>query len=86
MVPVVVTYSWGEAPVVFLCDDDDEAEKLLRKLWEEEKRIDVEENEWGDLMDAAISSDGRYAYISLAFKDETDITKWQIGWITEKPI
>ena len=84
MVPVVVTYSWGEAPVVFLCDDDDSAEKQLRKLWEEEKRIDTEENDWGDMMDAAISSDGRYAYISLVFEDETDVTKWHIGHIAPK--
>ena len=84
-VPIVVTYSWKDMPTVFLCDNDDEAVETLRKLWEEEKRIEIEENEREDYMEADISSDGYYAYIKIFFTDCTDTTEWYIGDLMGKP-
>ena len=90
-VPVVVMYPWEANPTVFLCDTDEEAEALLRKLYKEEYRIEIEENgrEPGLDMDSYIADDNRYAWIAINYNDLSgdfeDITEWSIGHIYDVP-
>jgi len=90
--PVIITYSWEpELAQVFLCDTDDEAETLLRKLYEEERTVEIEENERipGVDLQAAISDNSRYANITVLWYDSVDkeekedVTEYMVGSITD---
>lgn len=77
---VIATYSWGEAPDVFECDSQNEAESLLIFLYNNEHRIEVEENlhRPGEDMKAGISTDIGYAFIKINTNNGVDTTLWYI--------
>ena len=57
-----------------------EAKKMLREAYEEELRIDIEENGWNS--EGFIDELGTYAEIKTYFDDSDmycDITKFRIG-------
>ena len=77
LIPVVTTYSFDRETPVKLFESDKEAEEYLRKMYEEELRIDREEN--GYDTEGMIEDDGSYAKIINHFPDHDDITEFRIG-------
>lgn len=77
LIPVVTTYSFDRETTVRLFVSDKEAEGYLRKTYEEELRIDREEN--GYDTEGMIEDDGSYAKIINHFPDRDDITEFRIG-------
>ena len=82
-VPVVVHYSFdSEVPVTF-CDSFEAAQEYLKKDYEEEVRIQIEEN--GHVMNedvwASHSDDWTYASIRIdtGNGEEPDLMEWSIG-------
>lgn len=77
---VIATYSWGEAPDIFECDSQNEAESLLIFLYNTEHRIEVEENlhRPGEDMRAGINTDIGYAFIKINTNNGFDTTEWYI--------
>ncbi len=89
MVPLIVQYSFDANTPVFLLANEEEAKAELKRQFEEEVRIELEENKRikGVTFDYSISEDGRYAVIKNYFQDETDVTEWSIGEVeAEKPL
>lgn len=77
---VIFTYSFDAEVSVYLFKTEDEAKEFLRKSFEEEVRIDTEENGWE--CENEISTDGWYAKITNNFDDgddPIDITEMRIG-------
>ena len=83
---VVVSYSFdGERPL-WIFDTEQEAIECIRKQFEEEKRIDIEENEHvlGEDYRCYIEEDGSYARIEIDFENSVDVTEWTIGDIRNR--
>ena len=76
---VIFTYSFDNDCPVFLFETEEEAKKFLRKSYEEEVRIDTEENGWD--CHGYIEDDGWFAKIFNCFTDRTDVTEFRIGKI-----
>lgn len=74
---VIFTYSFDGDVAVYLFPDELSAKKFLRDAYEEELRIDKEENKF-EVYDE-ISDDGRYAKIVDQFNDHEDVTEFLIG-------
>lgn len=74
---VIFRYTFDEEVAVYLFATEDEAKKFLRESFEEEVRIDMEENGWDT--NAYIDEDGRSAAIFNRFSDRTDVTYMDIG-------
>ncbi len=77
MYAVVITYSFDEEMPVYIFPDEASAKAFLKKNFEEECRIDREENEW--VTTAEVCNDGWYAKIENHFSDHNDITEFRIG-------
>lgn len=74
---VIFNYSFdGEVPV-YLFADYESAKKMLKESYEEELRIDTEENGWDSI--GYMSEDGDYASITTRFHDHEDLTEMRIG-------
>lgn len=76
-VAVVFSYSFDAETSVYLFDTEEAAKHFLRESFEEEIRIDREENGWE--VDAEISEDGMSAYIDCIFEDHSDHTDMRIA-------
>ena len=76
---VVITYSFDDEVVVYLFADEEAAKKMLRESYENEVRIDTEENGWD--VDAVIRDDGWYAKITDHFSDHENVTEFRIGTV-----
>lgn len=76
---VVFTYSFDDEMVVYTFCSEEEAKAFLKSNYEEELRIDREENGWDS--NGEISEDGWYAKITTAFPDCDDVTEIRIGSI-----
>lgn len=77
---VIFTYSFDGEVSVYLFNTEEEAKNFLRESYEEEMRIDIEENGWGS--EGTISEDGWYAKIENYYGDEgssPDVTEFRIG-------
>lgn len=77
---VIFTYSFDDEVAVYLFEDDKSAEKFLREAYEEELRIQVEENEWD--AEGEIDEGGWYAKITTHsdyYGD--DVIEYRIGQI-----
>ena len=83
---VVVSYSFDVEKPLWIFDTEEEAINCIRKQFEEEKIIDIEEN--GHVLNedyrCFINDDGDYARIEIDFKDEVNVTEWTIGIIMNK--
>ena len=66
---VIFTYSFDDETAAYLFKTEEEAVKFLRDSYEEELRIDIEENEWDSV--GKISDDGWSAEITTSFGDTT---------------
>lgn len=74
---VITTYSFDSETNVCLFNDEKKAKNFLCKNYEEELRIDREENEWDSK--GSISEDGWYAKITNHFADHDDVTEFRIS-------
>jgi len=74
---VIFTYSFDNEVVVYLFDTFEEAQEFLKGSYEEEMRIDIEENGWD--CHGYIEEDYSYARIFNRFEDSTDVTTFRIG-------
>lgn len=78
---VITTYSFDPETVVHLFEREDSAKDFLRKSYEEELRIDTQEN--GFDSEGRISEEGWYASITNHFNDHDDITEFRIGYVRD---
>ena len=77
---VIFTYSFDDEVPVYLFNTEEEAKNFLRESYEEEMRIDIEENRWDS--EGTLSEDGWYAKIENYYGDEgsdPDVTELRIG-------
>lgn len=74
---VIFDYSFDGEVVVYLFGTYEEAQAFLKTNYEEEMRIDIEENGWD--CHGFIEDDCSYARIFNRFTDRTDITTMKIG-------
>ena len=74
---VIFTYSFDNDVAVYLFDTFEEAQEFLKGSYEEEMRIDIEENGWDT--NGYIEEDCSYARIFNRFTDHTDVTTFRIG-------
>ena len=74
---VIFRYTFDEEIVVHLFATIEEAKKFLKDCYEEEVRVDTEENGWDT--HSYFSEDGLSAAIFNRFYDRTDITYMDIG-------
>lgn len=81
--PLVTHYSFDAEVPVWLFDTEEEAIAELRRQFEEEKRIELEENERIEGKDIffKISDDGTYASIThvISGDEPDDVTEWAVG-------
>ena len=85
IIPLVIHYSFDSEVPVRLFKAEEDALKALRADWEEEIRIQTEENGHvvGADMETDISEDRRWASITIYYDGEKDVTEWAIGTICE---
>lgn len=79
---VAVHYSFDREVPIWLFKTEQEAIDFIRKDYERELKIEIEENdrELGNDIWAHISDDGTFAQIRVRYTDEDDdITEWAIG-------
>ena len=76
---VIFTYSFDDETVVYLFENEESAKQFLKEAYEEELRIDTDENGWESYGD--IQEDGWYAVIHTRFNDHIDKTEFRIGTI-----
>lgn len=74
---VIFTYSFDPDAAVYLFDTFEEAAEFLAKSFEEELRIDLEENKWNSV--GSISEEHDYAKITTTFYDHEDMTEFHLG-------
>ena len=74
---VIFNYSFDSDVAVYLFENEEKAKEFLKGSYEEELRIDTEENGWDSR--GYINSDGTYAKIETLFSDHTDKTEMRIG-------
>lgn len=78
-VALIITYSFDGDVAVYIHPNIESAKKELKAFYEEELRIQREENEWDPI--GKIEEDGLYATITThsdAF-DEEDVIEYRIG-------
>lgn len=82
---VVVSFSFDEERPVWFFDTEEEAVAEIRKQFEEEKRIQIEElgQELERNIRCEITDDGTYAKIEIEYtrfgSTEVDVMEWTIG-------
>lgn len=74
---VIFEYTFDDDIAVYLFETLDEAKKFLRDSFNEEVRIDKEENGWDT--NAYIDDNEMVAAIFNRFDDRTDVTYMKIG-------
>lgn len=78
---VCFTYSFDNDASVYLFDTYEEAIKFLKDAFENELRIDTEENEWDSV--GEITEDSLYAKITTRFRDHENITEFHCANVYE---
>lgn len=74
---VVFTYSFDCDSAVYLVNTQDEAIKFMTESYEEELRIDKEENKWDT--EGYMAEDKMYAKIVNHFADGNDVTEFHVA-------
>ena len=84
-IPLVTHYSFDSEVPVFLFDTEKEALEELKSQFDEELRIQTEENEHvlGEDLEVDVSPDGRWASITIYYDDQKDVVEWAIGTVRE---
>lgn len=80
---VIFTYSFDPEVPVYLFSDETLAKEFLKGSYEEELRIDRDEDGWDAR--GEISGDGWYAKITNKFPDRDDVTEFRIGSVHPAP-
>ena len=82
---LVTHYSFDSEVPVFLFDTEKEALEELKSQFDEELRIQTEENEHvlGEDLEVDVSPDGRWASITIYYDDQKDVVEWAIGTVGE---
>ena len=75
---VLFTYNFDEESEVTLFDDYDTAKQYLKESYEEELRIERDENEWEDELEYFIDDDGTYAEIKHYGNFGEDICEYRL--------
>lgn len=80
-VPLVTTYSFDQDTPVFLFDSQEEAAAELKRQFNEELRIQTEENGHveGTDLEIKFSDDKLYASITIYYDDQKDVIEWSVG-------
>ncbi len=83
LIPLVIHYSFDSEVPVRLYKTEEEAVAALKKLYEAELTIQLEENErvLGKDLETDIAEDGRWASITTYWDDNKDVTEWAIGTV-----
>ena len=74
---VIFTYSFDRDVAVYLFATEDEAKAFLTESYQEELRIDTEENPRD--VESEISTDRDDAKITTLFDDHEDVTEFRLG-------
>lgn len=76
---VIFTYSFDDECSVFLFNTFDEAMTFIKDSYQEELRIDIEENGWDSY--GTINEESGIAEIFTRFADHEDTTTMRIGFV-----
>ena len=79
---LITHYSFDEDTPVLLFDALEDAQVEMKRQFEEERRIDEEENGW--IVETKIDPDGMWASLTDIWYDgrDPDITTWSIHYAT----
>ena len=86
-IPLVVWYNFDSEVPVYLFDTEDEARAELKRQFEEELRIQTEENGHVLGQDLKVITEPFYSFASITIErygGDKDVIEWSIGTI--KPI
>lgn len=78
---IIFNYSFDNDVAVYLFETDKEALAFLRESFEEEVRIDREENNWN--VDGYITDEGDYAKIVTHYPSGDEETEIRLGRVYE---
>ena len=76
---VIFRYTFDPDTAVYLFETEEEAKEFMREAYEEEVRIDTEENGWN--VEHAMLDDGSHAYINDRFDDHDDTTFMEVAHV-----
>lgn len=84
LVPLVIHYSFDSEVPVYLFDSEEDAKKELKRQFDEELRIQTEEN--GHVLDEDIFTDVAedWASITIYWDENKDVMEWAVGNIKSK--
>ena len=85
LIPLVIHYSFDSDVPVYLFDSEEDAKKELKRQFDEELRIQTEEN--GHVLGEDIFTDVAedWASITIYWDEEKDVMEWAIGDIKAVP-
>ena len=80
---LVTHYSFDSETPVWLFDTVEEAAEELKRQFEEEVRIETEENGHviDEDMEIDVTDDWRWASITMYWDENKDVTEWSIGYV-----
>ena len=80
---LVTHYSFDSETPVWLFDTVEEAAEELKRQFEEEVRIETEENGHviGEDMEIDVAGDYRWATITMYWDENKDVTEWSVGYV-----
>ena len=80
---VTVTYSFDPEVVAIVFDDYKKACDYIKEDFENEKRIDMEENAWEIDEEETYCEEGK-AVLATIFNGEIDTTTWSVATVVDK--
>lgn len=83
LVVVTVSYSFDEEVVAFVFDDYKKASRYIKESFENEKKIDIEENGW-EVNEESTYCEENIAVLSTICNVETETTTWTIASVIDK--
>ena len=78
LVVVTITYSFDQEVVALVFDDYEKACNWIKEDWENEKRIDIEENGWEIDEEFSFCVKG-FAALTTRYNDDVGTTSWRIA-------
>ena len=83
LVVVTVTYSFDAEVVAIVFDDYEKACAYIKEDFEEEKRIDIEENGWELDEELTYCKEGM-AVLATIYNNGTDTVTWTVANVIDK--
>jgi hypothetical protein len=84
---LVTHYSFDETTPVWLFTSEDKAKTELKSQFDEEIRIEIEENKrsYGSDLETFIDPSGIYAYVKVKYADgDEGLTEWSVSQVENK--